>query len=138
MRLLDAVQSVADFVFAALLVERPSGMRYATLLQAGLALRQRVGIDRIERALMQADLHPAQQTLRTHTLSSLRATQRALLQHLLHQLLPRSGADIDAAVAACMHDLRPASVASELTPTFDQLVLDVWVLADAAARIVAQ
>ncbi len=140
-RLLDALQRLAHFVFAALLVERPSGMRYATLLQAGLALRQRFGIDRIERALMQADVLSAQQTLRTHALLSLRATQQAMMHHLLHQLLPESsphtGTDIDAAVSACMANLIPVPM-TEPSPTFDQLVLDVWMLADATTRITAQ
>ena len=130
-RSLDALQSVADFLFAALLVERPDGMLYATLLQAGLALRRQSGIDRIEQALMHAELLPAQQTLRDHALSSLRATQRALLRYLLTQI----GTDTEGAVTACVKRLMPIPSGAVPTQTFDQMVLDVWMLADAVAQI---
>ena len=128
---LDALQGIADFLFAALLVERSAGMRYATLLEAGLLLRRQSGIDRIEQALMQTDLAPEQQTLRSYALSSLRATQRALLRNTLSQ----SGTTTDDAIEACVKRLKPVLSATAPTPTFDQMVLDVWLLADAAREI---
>ena len=133
---LDTLQRVADFLFAALLVERPVSMRYATVLHAGLALRQQSGIDCIEQALMHLVLAPEQQTLRSHALNSLRATQQMLLRTLLtHAQIEQ---DIDAAVVACVERLPPLSSLSDATPTFDQMVLAVWTLADAAASTAAR
>lgn len=131
---LDSLQRVADFLFAALLVERPPGMRYATLLHAGLALRQQSGIDRLEQALMHMLLVPEQQTLRNHALSSLRATQQVLLR----TLLAYADRDISGAVITCVKRLPPLPSLTAETPTFDQRVLDVWTLADAAVSIAVQ
>jgi hypothetical protein len=117
-----------------LLVERPVGMRYATLLHAGLALRQQSGIDRIEQALMHMVLAPQQQMLRNHALTSLRATQQVLLRKLLAQ----ADTNIDGAVVAFVGRLTPLPSLTAETLTFDQMVLDVWTLADAAASMVAQ
>ena len=133
---LDSLQRVADFVFAALLVERPVGMRYATLLRAGLALRQQSGIDRIALALMHMVLPPEQKTLRNHALNSLRATQQVLLRSVL--MNADANTDIDAAVVTCIKRLPPVLSLNAASLTFDQIVLDVWMLADAAASVAAQ
>ena len=132
LRGLDALHGVADFLFAALLVKRSAGIRYAALLEAGLTLRRESGIDRIEQALMQVEGSPEQEMLRSHALSSLRATQSMLLRHLM----TLSGSSMTMSLAGTVQRLTKVASATASIPSFDQLVLDVWLLADGAAEIV--
>ncbi|GAA4030641.1 NAD-glutamate dehydrogenase domain-containing protein [Actimicrobium antarcticum] len=123
----DALEGMADFLFAALLVHRPEGMSLPVLLQAGMELRRQSGIDLLERALMQASVGPAQEALRGHALQALRRTQQRLLGHVLPQL----GAHGEQAISSTLVQLDLAPVLVEAS--LDNVVLQVWAMADAVA-----
>ena len=82
----DAIESVATFLFAAVSVQRPAGMSLAQFLQVGMALRGQAGIDTLERGLKLAPHSKSQEQLRNYAMQALRRTQ----QRLLMQVLARS------------------------------------------------
>ncbi|MDP9108532.1 MAG: NAD-glutamate dehydrogenase, partial [Pseudomonadota bacterium] len=126
----EAIEGMADFLFAALSVTRPAGMHLPALLQAGIALRQQAGIDGIERTLMTATVAPNQEALRSHALQSLRRTQ----QTLLNMILPVLGDDSAKAIANTLARLHVTPRAREADGGLEHVVLDVWAMADAAAQ----
>ena len=126
----EAIEGMADFLFAALSAKRPAGMTLPTLLQAGMALRRQSGIDVIERTLMAATVNPAQEALRGHALQSLRRTQ----QNLLTQVLPQLGGDSDKAIAVTLAKLHLKPRPSEPDDSLENVVLAVWAMADATTE----
>ncbi len=129
----DAIESVAAFVFAALSVARPAGMDLATFLQLGMALRSQAGIGTLERGLKLAPQTKSQEQLRNYARHALRRTQ----QRLLGQVLQRAagGAEPADAVEVVTNTLG----LSGYTPATDleQAMLDVWALSEATNAVVA-
>jgi glutamate dehydrogenase len=127
----DAIEGVAAFLFGALSVPRPAGMDLAALLQVGLELRARTGIDALERGLKQAPQNPSQAQLRDYAQRALRRTQQRLLIQVLHA----GGGDGKGAVEAVVGalGLAPATPA----PDLERAMLDVWTLSEAATPATA-
>ena len=125
----DAIESVATFLFAAVSVQRPAGMTLAQFLQVGMALRARAGIDKLERGLKLAAHSKSQEQLRNYASQALRRTQ----QRLLAQVLARSGSGADpmAAVDAVAGTLALPAFAEPVD--LEQAMLDVWALSEATA-----
>nr|WP_315401594.1 NAD-glutamate dehydrogenase domain-containing protein [uncultured Duganella sp.] len=123
----DAIESVAAFVFAALSVSRPAGMDLPAFLQVGLALRAQVGIDTLERGLKLPATSRSQEQLRSYAQNALRRTQQRLLsQVLLHATGAHSGVEAVELVANTL-GLTGYAAATDL----EQAMLDVWALSEA-------
>jgi glutamate dehydrogenase len=123
----DALESVATFLFAAVAVQRPAGMSLAQFLQVGMALRGQAGIDTLERGLKLAAHSKSQEQLRNYAMQALRRTQ----QRLLMQVLARSngGARLLEAVDAVTLPMKLAGCAAPAD--LEQAMLDVWALSEA-------
>ncbi|CAN7611888.1 NAD-glutamate dehydrogenase [Pseudoduganella sp. LjRoot289] len=129
----DAVESVAAFVFAALSVKRPGGMDLPAFLQVGMALRSQTGIDTLERGLKLPAATRSQEQLRSYAQHALRRTQ----QRLLTQVLSRAtdGHDATEAVEVVTNTLGLSGYAT--SADLDQAMLDVWALSEAANAVAA-
>jgi glutamate dehydrogenase len=131
---IEAIAGMADFLFAALTVERPAGLSLPDFIKTGMGLRRRAGIDGLERTLTQLSIPAQQEALRSHALQSLRHTQQRLLAQVLRQLT-NGDAGGDAAVDAVIGSLQRngGAQADSTLATLETAVLDVWALSEAAA-----
>ena len=133
----EAIEGIADFLFAGLSVPRPDGMTLPEFLQLGMALRRQVGIDGLERVLMRAPANASQEPLRDHALQALRRAQQRLLMRVLQQapVGSKPGDNPAAVVEALMAKLKVASRAAEdaAAQNLEHAVLDVWALSEAAS-----
>ncbi|MFC4929234.1 NAD-glutamate dehydrogenase domain-containing protein [Massilia sp. GCM10023247] len=121
----ETIESLATFLFAAVSVPRPAGMSLAQFLQVGMALRERAGIDTLERGLKLPPQSKSQEQLRNYAMQALRRTQ----QRLLLQVIERAGSgDALAAVEAVTSEkgLTGFAPATDL----EQAMLDVWTLSE--------
>jgi len=127
----DAIDSVAAFVFAALSVKRPAGMDLPAFLQVGMSLRTQAGIDNLERGLKLPASTRSQEQLRAYALQTLRRTQQRLLTQVL--LRATDGHDAAEAVEVVTNTLGLSGypVASDL----EQAMLDVWALSEAVNAV---
>ena len=132
----EAIESMADFLFAALSVNRPAGMTLPEFLQVGMTLRRRAGIDALERMLTRALINVSQEALRGHALQSLRRTQQRLLTQVLQQIPANTGknADPDKVVETVISKLQLGARAdTSVQQNLEHTVLDVWTLSEAAS-----
>jgi glutamate dehydrogenase len=136
----EAIEGMADFLFAALSVSRPAGMDLPAFIQVGMAVRRQAGIDRLERVLTHTQVSAAQEALRSHALQVLRRAQQRLLTQVLQQM-PASlataagGAEMpEKSVEQVMSKLRLAPPQANGQHGFEQAVLDVWSLSEAVAN----
>ncbi|HEY0845195.1 MAG TPA: NAD-glutamate dehydrogenase domain-containing protein [Noviherbaspirillum sp.] len=130
----EAIEGIADFLFAGLAVSRPEGMTLPQFLQIGMALRRQAGIDTLERALTHAPASATQLPLRDHALQALRRAQQRLLMRVLQQA--RGASDTDpAAVGALIGKFGLASQADDAgeSISLDQAVLQAWALSEASS-----
>jgi glutamate dehydrogenase len=125
---LDAIEGVAAFLFAALAVPRPSGMDLAALLQVGMALRRRAGIDMLEQGLKLAPQSASQARLRDYAQQALRRTQQRLLTQVLSRAADGGNNNTLEAVAVAL-DLAAGASEADL----EQAMLGVWALSEAAS-----
>jgi glutamate dehydrogenase len=123
----NAIESVAAFVFAALSVQRPAGMDLPAFLQVGLALRAQVGIDTLERGLKLPAVSRSQEQLRSYAQNALRRTQQRLLSQVLKQATGDHTAAEAVEVVANTLGLSGYAAATDL----EQAMLDVWALSEA-------
>ncbi len=130
-RRVDAIEAVADFLFAALAVKRPAGMSLATLLQLGVQVRRQTGIDRLEHGLMHAAGTPSQQGLRGHALQALRRAQQSLLAGMLAQIgdLAQDDARIAERIDARLRRL-PWQAPPAAQQQLDEAILQAWTLSE--------
>jgi len=126
----DAIEGMADFLFAALTITRPQDITLPTFLQLGMALRRQAGIDGLERVLMHAPINLAQEGLRSHALQALRRTQQRLLSQVLCKAEGKAD-KADDAVASVIEQLKIGSAAVDQQGV-EQAVLSVWALSEAA------
>ncbi|MGE5650019.1 MAG: NAD-glutamate dehydrogenase domain-containing protein, partial [Bacillota bacterium] len=131
----EALEGIADFLFAGLSVPRPEGMSLPQFLQLGMALRRQAGIDGLERVLMHAPASASQAPLRDHALQALRRAQQRLLMRLLQQIpVGSKPSDSPAAVVeALMRKLKVGAVQAGAQPGLEHAVLDAWALSEAAS-----
>jgi glutamate dehydrogenase len=133
----EAIEGIADFLFAGLSVPRPDGMTLPQFLQLGMALRRQVGIDGLERVLMHAQANASQEPLRDHALQALRRAQQRLLMRVLQQVPVGSKPDDNpaAVVEALMAKLKVGARTANDTAAenLEHAVLDVWALSEAAS-----
>jgi glutamate dehydrogenase len=122
----ETIESLATFLFAAVSVQRPAGMSLAQFLQVGMALREKAGIDTLERGLKLPPQSKSQEQLRNYAMQALRRTQ----QRLLLQVIERAGSSGNALAAV-------DAVTSEMGLTgyapatdLEQAMLDVWSLSE--------
>ena len=132
----EAIEGIADFLFAGLSVPRPDGMSLTQFLKLGMALRRQAGIDGLERVLMHAPASVTQQPLRDHALQALRRAQQRLLMRVLQQAPANTRPEDPAAVVAALINklkvgARMASAGSQ--QNLELAVLDVWALSEAAS-----
>jgi glutamate dehydrogenase len=125
----DAIESVAAFVFAALSVSRPEGMDLPAFLQVGLALRAQVGIDTLERGLKLPATSRSQEQLRSYAQNALRRTQQRLLSQVLQHATGGHTAAEAVEVVANTLGLSGYAAATDL----EQAMLDVWALSEATS-----
>ena len=133
----EAIEGIADFLFAGLSVPRPEGMSLPQFLQLGMALRRQAGIDGLERVLMHAPASASQQPLRDHALQALRRAQQRLLMRVLQQA-PASGRPTDnpaVLVETLINKLKVGARAAGAAGqhNLEHAVLDVWALSEAAS-----
>jgi glutamate dehydrogenase len=131
----EALEGIADFLFAGLSVPRPEGMSLPQFLHLGMVLRRQAGIDGLERLLMHAPASESQQPLRDHALQALRRAQQRLLMRLLQTpAAERPAGDPAAVVAALIAKLKVATRgAGTEQHGLEHAVLDVWALSEAAS-----
>ncbi|WP_206047232.1 NAD-glutamate dehydrogenase domain-containing protein, partial [Noviherbaspirillum denitrificans] len=131
----EAIEGIADFLFAGLSVPRPEGMSLPQFLKLGMALRRQAGIDGLERVLMHAPASATQEPLRDHALQALRRAQQRLLMRVLQQapLGTRPVADPAAVVAALIDKLKVGARMADGQPNLELAVLDAWALSEAAS-----
>ena len=122
----ETIESLATFLFAAVSVQRPSGMSLAQFLQVGMLLRQQAGIDMLERGLKLPAQSKSQEQLRNYAMQALRRTQQRLLLQVIEQA-GKSG-DPQAAVKA-VTEARGLSGFAQPTD-LEQAMLDVWALSE--------
>jgi glutamate dehydrogenase len=121
----ETIESLATFLFAAVSVHRPAGMSLAQFLQVGMALRERAGIDTLERGLKLPPQSKSQEQLRNYAMQALRRTQ----QRLLLQVIERAGSgDALAAVNAVTSEMGLTGYAP--ATDLEQAMLDVWSLSE--------
>jgi glutamate dehydrogenase len=121
----ETIESLATFLFAAVSVQRPSGMSLAQFLQVGMALRERAGIDTLERGLKLPPQTKSQEQLRNYAMQALRRTQQRLLLQVIERA--RSG-DALAAVDAVTADMGLSGYAP--ATDLEQAMLNVWSLSE--------
>ena len=125
----ETIESLATFLFAAVSVQRPSGMSLAQFLQVGMALRQQAGIDTLERGLKLPAQGKAQEQLRNYAMQALRRTQ----QRLLLQVIERAGAGGDP-LAAVDEVTKARGLSGFAQPVeLEQAMLDVWALSEGSS-----
>lgn len=135
----EAIEGIADFLFAGLSVPRPPGMSLQQLLKLGMVLRRQVGIDSLERALMHIPTSTTQEPLRDHALQALRHAQQRLLARILQQIPAAAGqaenpaAWIEVLVNKLKIGTRAADVAGQ--QNLEHAVLDVWTLSEATSSV---
>ncbi|TFV88975.1 glutamate dehydrogenase, partial [Oxalobacteraceae bacterium OM1] len=123
---IEALEGIADFLFAGMSVPRPEGMTLPQFLQLGLVLRRQAGIEGLERVLMQAPASVSQQPLRLHALQALRRAQQRLLMRVLKQAPGVKAQDPAAVVDALIAKLQVgARLATSGSHDLEQAVLDV-------------
>jgi len=122
----EAIESVAAFVFAALSVSRPSGMDLPAFLNVGMALRSQAGIDTLERGLKLPAVTRSQEQLRSYAQQALRRSQQRLLTQVLERATGGHDATEAVEVVANTLGLSGYSLASDL----EQAMLDVWALSE--------
>jgi glutamate dehydrogenase len=128
----EAIEGMADFLFAALNVTRPAGMSLPTFLQIGMDLRRYAGIDGLERALTQSPVTPSQEALRGHALQALRRAQQRLLNQVLQQMpASASPAAADGVVQTVAASLQIDLAHATPRVTLEQAILDAWALSEA-------
>ena len=122
----DTIESLATFLFAAVSVQRPSGMSLAGFLHVGMALRSATGIDTLERGLKIAPQSKTQEQLRNYAMQALRRTQ----QRLLTQVMEKGGDPLTA-----VRDVAEARGLTGYAPVVDleQAMLDVWTLSEGSS-----
>jgi glutamate dehydrogenase len=123
---IDTIESLSTFLFAAVSVQRPSGMSLVQFLQVGMALREKAGIDTLERGLKLPAQSKSQEQLRNYAMQALRRTQ----QRLLMQVIGR--ATHGGNVAAAVDEVTSAAGLAGYAPITDleQAMLDVWALSE--------
>jgi glutamate dehydrogenase len=125
----ETIESLATFLFAAVSVQRPGGMSLAQFLQVGMALRQRAGIDTLERGLKLPAQGKSQEQLRNYAMQSLRRAQ----QRLLMQVIERAAQAGDP-LAAVDEVVRDRGLSGFEQPVdLEQAMLDVWSLSEGAS-----
>jgi glutamate dehydrogenase len=133
----EAIESIADFLFASLSVPRPESMSLPQFLNLGMALRRQAGIDGLERVLMRATATAAQEPLRDHALQALRRAQQRLLMRVLQQapLNTKPSEDPAALVDALIDKLQVGARMSDNMgqQNLELAVLDAWELSEAAS-----
>ncbi|HEY8025338.1 MAG TPA: NAD-glutamate dehydrogenase domain-containing protein [Burkholderiaceae bacterium] len=127
----EAIEGMADFLFAALTVERPSALGLPALLQTGMSLRRIAGIDVLERALTVSAGPAAQQGLRLHALDALRRAQQRLLGLVLRQL--QGGAQATAGESVIDAVVARLQLKATAPASLEQAVLDAWNLSEAVS-----
>ena len=125
---IDAIEAVAAFLFAAVIVPRPAGMTLAQFLQVGMALRGQAGIDTLERGLKLTAQSKSQEQLRNYAMQALRRTQQRLLQQVLARA--KDGSDTLEAVEVVTNTMGLSGYAPALD--LEQAMLDVWALSEAS------
>jgi len=122
----ETIESLATFLFAAVSVQRPAGMSLAQFLQVGMALREKAGIDTLERGLKLPPQSKSQEQLRNYAMQALRRTQ----QRLLLQVIERAGSSGNAlaAVDAVTSEMGLSGYAP--ATDLEQAMLDVWSLSE--------
>jgi glutamate dehydrogenase len=123
---IDTIESLSTFLFAAVSVQRPSGMSLVQFLQVGMALREKAGIDTLERGLKLPAQSKSQEQLRNYAMQALRRTQ----QRLLMQVIGR--ATHGGNVAQAVDEVTRAAGLAGYAPITDleQAMLDVWALSE--------
>jgi len=125
----DTVESLAAFLFAAVSVQRPSGMSLAEFLQIGMALRAASGIDTLERGLKLPATSKSQEQLRNYAMQALRRTQQRLLLTVLART--KQTGDMQAAVQETTSAMGLTGFAQ---PTdLEQAMLNVWSLSEGSS-----
>lgn len=125
----ETIESLATFLFAAVSVQRPSGMSLAQFLQVGMALRQQAGIDTLERGLKLPAQSKSQEQLRNYAMQALRRTQ----QRLLLQVIERVGKGGDP-LAAVKEVTEARGLTGFAQPVeLEQAMLDVWALSEGSS-----
>jgi len=138
-RRVEGIEAIANFLFAAITVERPAHMGLPALLQLGIQVRHLLGIDVLEQTLMHAEAHAAQQGLRGHALQALRRAQRDLLAGLLQDFADRPVEAsqvvqrIDAHLARLPSPIT-AFATSEFPLHLEQAILAAWTLSEALSQ----
>jgi glutamate dehydrogenase len=137
----EAIEGMANFLFAALTVTRPDNTSLPDFLQIGMSLRRHAGIDTLEHALMHMSVDASQEPLRAHALQSLRRAQQNLLKQVMHHLptKPSGAGASDLAIANMVRTMHISPDAHEGTeePNLEQAVLKAWMLSEKAAGAAA-
>ena len=129
---IDAIEEVATFLFAAVSVPRPAGRSLAQFIELGMILRERTGIDALERGLKLAPQTKSQTLLRNYALLALRRAQQRLLMMVLGRV--SAGAVASTAVDTVLSQL---GLSAYSDPTdLEQAMLEVWALSEASNPIV--
>jgi glutamate dehydrogenase len=122
----DTVEALAAFLFAAVSVQRPSGLSLADFLHVGITLRTAAGIDMLERGLKLPATSKSQEQLRNYALQALRRTQQRMLLQVLERA--KQGGDMQAAVQDLTQSM---GLAAQAQPTdLEGAMLDVWALSE--------
>jgi glutamate dehydrogenase len=126
---IDTIESLTTFLFAAVSVQRPSGMSLPQFLQVGMLLREQAGLDTLERGLKLPPQSKSQEQLRNYAMQALRRTQ----QRLLLQVIERAAASGD--VRAAVGEVTRAMGLTGYAPSIDleQAMLDVWALSEGSS-----
>ena len=132
----DALLSMADFLFAACVAPRPANLSLASFIQIGLQLRAKSGIAGLEASLL-SNHDAAQAALKNHALNALRRAQQRLLQNVLEQVsTPDNPALVDAAISSVLDkagiksDIQAGAI-NTANATLEAVLLQVWTLAEA-------
>jgi glutamate dehydrogenase len=128
----EAIEGMADFLFAGLSIPRPVNMSLPEFLQVGMELRRQSGIEVLERVLMHTAVNASQEALRGHALQALRGAQQHLLTKVLQQA-DKATTSIDA-VGNLLRQRNIAARFSEVAgqDNLEQVILAVWELSEAA------
>ncbi len=103
-------------------------MSLAQFLRVGMTLREKAGLDTLERGLKLPAQSKSQEQLRNYAMQALRRTQQRLLMTVLERA---NGGDARAAVRTVTQEMGLTGYA--LPTDLEQAMLDVWALSEGSS-----
>ncbi|MES2932732.1 MAG: NAD-glutamate dehydrogenase domain-containing protein [Pseudomonadota bacterium] len=131
---LDAIETLAGFVFTSLAVARPVNMDLLQLLALGMQLHRQAGIDVLEQGLKLPARDSAQAALRDFARQTLGRAQQDLLHRFMQTMIGQdlSSQDQSLALTRMLNESGlPQAKSNSAVDNLEQALLQVWLFTEA-------